>query len=118
MKGLTLSTLSERIKKLIDVEALGLSRLAVIVLDMHTDVKGYSLFTLPQVRLFLLLPLPITIALSYAIEMNSGTCISATSTHGCFKVIFVSVFMALYQLALRQRKRFAMTVYSGMVFES
>ncbi|XP_058210013.1 uncharacterized protein LOC131322636 [Rhododendron vialii] len=81
MKGLTLSTLSERkrgplprgvepylnrsvegeravkavkasyqIKKLIDVEALGLSRLAVIVLDMHTDVKGYSLFTLPQVR--------------------------------------------------------------------
>ncbi|KAK4489126.1 hypothetical protein RD792_004920 [Penstemon davidsonii] len=38
-----------RIKKLIDMEALGLSRLAVIVLDMHTDVKGYSLFTLPQV---------------------------------------------------------------------
>ncbi|KAH6786730.1 U3 containing 90S pre-ribosomal complex subunit [Perilla frutescens var. hirtella] len=39
-----------RIKKLIDMEALGLSRLAVIVLDMHTDIKGYSLFTLPQVR--------------------------------------------------------------------
>ncbi|KAG5552293.1 hypothetical protein RHGRI_010394 [Rhododendron griersonianum] len=39
-----------RIQKLIDVEALGLSRLAVIVLDRHTDVKGYSLFTLPQVR--------------------------------------------------------------------
>lgn len=39
-----------RIKKLIDIEALGLSRLSVIVLDMHTDVKGYSLFTLPQVR--------------------------------------------------------------------
>ncbi|KAA8531311.1 hypothetical protein F0562_006018 [Nyssa sinensis] len=39
-----------RIKKLIDMEALGLSRLAVIVLDMQTDVKGYSLFTLPQVR--------------------------------------------------------------------
>lgn len=39
-----------RIKKLIEMEALGLSRLAVIVLDMHTDVKGYSLFTLPQVR--------------------------------------------------------------------
>ncbi|KAG8375977.1 hypothetical protein BUALT_Bualt09G0015200 [Buddleja alternifolia] len=38
-----------RIKKLIDMEALGLSRLAVIVLDMHTDVKGYSLFTLLQV---------------------------------------------------------------------
>ncbi|XP_038710009.1 uncharacterized protein C3orf26 homolog isoform X2 [Tripterygium wilfordii] len=39
-----------RIKKLIDIEALGLSRLTVIVLDMHVDVKGYSLFTLPQVR--------------------------------------------------------------------
>ncbi|KAG5552294.1 hypothetical protein RHGRI_010394 [Rhododendron griersonianum] len=101
-----------RIQKLIDVEALGLSRLAVIVLDRHTDVKGYSLFTLPQVRLFLLLPLPLTIVLSYAIEMNSGTCISATSTHGCFKLIFVSVFMAPYQLALRRRKRFAMTVSS------
>ncbi|BBG93517.1 hypothetical protein Prudu_001550 [Prunus dulcis] len=39
-----------RIKKLIDIEALGLSRLSVIVLDTHPDVKGYSLFTLPQVR--------------------------------------------------------------------
>lgn len=39
-----------RIKKLIDIEALGLSRLAVILLDIHPDVKGYSLFTLPQVR--------------------------------------------------------------------
>ncbi|XP_074291975.1 uncharacterized protein LOC141618797 [Silene latifolia] len=39
-----------RIKKLAEMEALGLSRLKVIVLDMHTDVKGYSLFTLPQVR--------------------------------------------------------------------
>lgn len=39
-----------RIKKLIDMEALCLSRLSVIVLDMHADVKGYSLFTLPQVR--------------------------------------------------------------------
>ncbi|XP_051118317.1 uncharacterized protein LOC127242706 [Andrographis paniculata] len=39
-----------RIKKLIDIEALGLSRLAVVMLDMHTDVKGYSLLTLPQVR--------------------------------------------------------------------
>ncbi|KAJ4969318.1 hypothetical protein NE237_016019 [Protea cynaroides] len=38
-----------RIMKLIDMEALGLSRLALIVLDMHTDAKGYSLFTLPQV---------------------------------------------------------------------
>ncbi|XP_023639828.1 protein CMSS1 isoform X2 [Capsella rubella] len=37
-----------RIKKLIDIEALGLSRLDMIVLDMHTDVKGFSLFTLPQ----------------------------------------------------------------------
>ncbi|XP_058000017.1 uncharacterized protein LOC110642062 [Hevea brasiliensis] len=39
-----------RVKKLIDIEALGLSRLAMIVLDIHTDVKGYSLLTLPQVR--------------------------------------------------------------------
>ncbi|KAK3444016.1 hypothetical protein EUGRSUZ_A00219 [Eucalyptus grandis] len=39
-----------RIKKLIDIEALGLSRLSVILLDMHTDVKGYSLLTLPQIR--------------------------------------------------------------------
>ncbi|KAL0862096.1 hypothetical protein Bca101_041214 [Brassica carinata] len=39
-----------RIKKLIDIEALGLSRLDMIVLDIHTDVKGFSLFTLPQVR--------------------------------------------------------------------
>ncbi|KAJ6821305.1 protein CMSS1 [Iris pallida] len=38
-----------RIKKLIDIDALSLSRLAVIVLDMHRDAKGYSLFTLPQV---------------------------------------------------------------------
>ncbi|KAF5951745.1 hypothetical protein HYC85_009689 [Camellia sinensis] len=36
--------------KLIDMEALGLTRLAVIMLDMQTDVKGYSLFTLPRVR--------------------------------------------------------------------
>ncbi|KAL8201794.1 hypothetical protein R6Q57_010941 [Mikania cordata] len=39
-----------RIKKLIDMEALGLSRLSVVVLDMHTDVKGYSLFSIPQIR--------------------------------------------------------------------
>ncbi|KAG7570273.1 Protein Cms1 [Arabidopsis thaliana x Arabidopsis arenosa] len=39
-----------RIKKLIDIEALGLSRLDMIVVDMHPDVKGFSLFTLPQVR--------------------------------------------------------------------
>ncbi|CAH9131507.1 unnamed protein product [Cuscuta epithymum] len=39
-----------RIKKLIDMEALGLSRLSVLVLDMQMDVKGYSLLTLPQVR--------------------------------------------------------------------
>ncbi|XP_054822764.1 uncharacterized protein LOC129321061 [Prosopis cineraria] len=38
-----------RIKKLIDTEALGLSRLQVLLLDIHADVKGYSLFTLPQV---------------------------------------------------------------------
>jgi hypothetical protein len=39
-----------RIKKLVDIEALGLSRLDMIVIDMHPDVKGFSLFTLPQVR--------------------------------------------------------------------
>ncbi|XWS13243.1 hypothetical protein CRYUN_Cryun36dG0020800 [Craigia yunnanensis] len=39
-----------RIKKLIDIEALGLSRLSVLLLDIHTDVKGYSLLTIPQVR--------------------------------------------------------------------
>lgn len=39
-----------RIKKLIDMEALGLSRLELIVLDTYRDVKGYSLLTLPQVR--------------------------------------------------------------------
>ncbi|KAK4855650.1 hypothetical protein QYF36_009374 [Acer negundo] len=44
------SNYNSRIKKLIDIEALGISRLALIVLDMHVDVKGYSLFTLPQVR--------------------------------------------------------------------
>ncbi|XXG46884.1 hypothetical protein AAC387_Pa02g1613 [Persea americana] len=38
-----------RIKKLMDMDALGLSRLALVFLDMHTDVKGYSLLTLPQV---------------------------------------------------------------------
>ncbi|XP_010909297.2 uncharacterized protein [Elaeis guineensis] len=38
-----------RIKKLIDMDALSLSRLAVVVLDMRRDVKGYSLLTLPQV---------------------------------------------------------------------
>ncbi|XP_021766366.1 protein CMSS1-like [Chenopodium quinoa] len=39
-----------RIKKLCEMEALGLSRLEVVVLDMHTDVKGFSLLTLQQVR--------------------------------------------------------------------
>ncbi|PKU76740.1 protein CMSS1 [Dendrobium catenatum] len=38
-----------RIKKLVDMDALILSRLAVIVLDMRSDAKGYSLLTLPQV---------------------------------------------------------------------
>lgn len=39
-----------RLKKLIDLEALGLSRLSVLLIDLHVDVKGYSLLTLPQVR--------------------------------------------------------------------
>lgn len=56
-----------RIKKLIDMEALGLSRLTVIVLDMYTDVKGYSLFTLPQVRFDLL-----------SRYSNSGLCANAS----------------------------------------
>uniref|UniRef100_A0A2P2KJE4 Protein CMSS1 n=2 Tax=Rhizophora mucronata TaxID=61149 RepID=A0A2P2KJE4_RHIMU len=39
-----------RVKKLIDIEALGLSRLTTVVLDIDPDVKGYTLLTLPQVR--------------------------------------------------------------------
>uniref|UniRef100_A0A1D1Y8P1 Uncharacterized protein C3orf26 n=1 Tax=Anthurium amnicola TaxID=1678845 RepID=A0A1D1Y8P1_9ARAE len=39
-----------RIKKLMDMEALGTSRLSLIVLDMQADAKCFSLFTLPQVR--------------------------------------------------------------------
>ncbi|OAY83729.1 Protein CMSS1 [Ananas comosus] len=38
-----------RIKKLIDLEAMSLSRLQVVVLDMQRDAKSFSLFTLPQV---------------------------------------------------------------------
>ncbi|ERM99710.1 protein CMSS1 isoform X1 [Amborella trichopoda] len=38
-----------RIKKLIDIDALGLTRLSVLMLDTHLDAKGYSLFSLPQV---------------------------------------------------------------------
>lgn len=44
-----------RIKKLIDLEALGLSQLSVLLIDLHVDVKGYSLLTLPQLR-YLLTP--------------------------------------------------------------
>ncbi|XP_047317270.1 uncharacterized protein C3orf26 homolog [Impatiens glandulifera] len=39
-----------RIKKLIDMEALGVNKVKVVVLDMQTDVKGFSLFSLAQVR--------------------------------------------------------------------
>ena len=39
-----------RIKKLIDIEALSLSRLKLVVLDMQKDAKSFNLFTLPQVR--------------------------------------------------------------------
>ena len=74
-----------RIKKLIDVEALGLSRLQLLVLDIHPDVKGYSLFTLPQVRCASLLSLPpyhhfcepklIHVTQNnWLAGMNSGTC--------------------------------------------
>ncbi|KAK8937885.1 hypothetical protein KSP40_PGU000779 [Platanthera guangdongensis] len=38
-----------RIKKLVDMDTLLLSRLAVVVLDVRCDAKGYSLLTLPQV---------------------------------------------------------------------
>ncbi|KAJ3675755.1 hypothetical protein LUZ60_004797 [Juncus effusus] len=38
-----------RIKKLLDMEALSLSRLKLVVLDMQKDSKAFSLFTLPQV---------------------------------------------------------------------
>ncbi|KAJ0971896.1 hypothetical protein J5N97_019855 [Dioscorea zingiberensis] len=39
-----------RIKKLIDMDAMLLSRLTLVVLDMHRDAKGYTLLTLKQVR--------------------------------------------------------------------
>ncbi|RCV33118.1 hypothetical protein SETIT_7G057000v2 [Setaria italica] len=38
-----------RIKKLIDMEALSLSRLKLVVFDMQKDTKSFNLFTLPQV---------------------------------------------------------------------
>ncbi|KAM0940901.1 putative protein Cms1 [Dioscorea sansibarensis] len=39
-----------RIKKLIDMDVMLLSRLTLIVLDMHRDAKGYTLLTLKQIR--------------------------------------------------------------------
>lgn len=39
-----------RIKKLIEIDALKLSRLSVLMLDMHKDAKGLTLFDVPQVR--------------------------------------------------------------------
>lgn len=38
-----------RIKKLIEIDALKLSRLSVLMLDMHKDAKGLTLFEVPQV---------------------------------------------------------------------
>lgn len=38
-----------RIKKLIEIDALKLSRLSVLMLDMHKDAKGLTLFNVPQV---------------------------------------------------------------------
>ncbi|KAJ6973224.1 protein CMSS1 [Populus alba x Populus x berolinensis] len=58
-----------RIKKLIDIEALGLSRLTMIVLDMHADVK----------------------------ETSSGTCIKISSINDYCKAIYASVCLVLYQ---------------------
>ncbi|KAH9329693.1 hypothetical protein KI387_001801 [Taxus chinensis] len=39
-----------RIKSLIDNDALGISRLSILLLDFHKDAKGLTLFSLPQVR--------------------------------------------------------------------
>ncbi|GLJ15511.1 hypothetical protein SUGI_0254630 [Cryptomeria japonica] len=38
-----------RIKSLIDSDALRISRLSVLLIDMHKDAKGLTLFNLPQV---------------------------------------------------------------------
>ncbi|KAI5080901.1 hypothetical protein GOP47_0004084 [Adiantum capillus-veneris] len=39
-----------RVKKLIDIGALGLGSLEVVLLDMHEDAKGFTIFTVPQVK--------------------------------------------------------------------
>lgn len=39
-----------RIKKLVDIGALGLGQLSLVVLDMHRDAKGLSVLTVPDVK--------------------------------------------------------------------
>lgn len=39
-----------RVKKLIDIGALGLGSLSIVLLDMCEDAKGLTLFTIPQVK--------------------------------------------------------------------
>lgn len=44
--------------------------------------------------------------------MSSGICTRPTSTKDCFKAIFVSVCMVLYQLYRRWRRKLAMIKYT------
>lgn len=93
-----------RIKKLIDIEALGLSRLSVLLLDIHTDVKGYSLLTLPQVRFvdeptynlslspsllgFIFICVYLHIIISCLLQMvYIGTCLFPYPQHPCYILI-------------------------------
>ncbi|KAH7352122.1 hypothetical protein KP509_19G030700 [Ceratopteris richardii] len=39
-----------RVKKLIDIGALGLGSLKVVIFDMQKDAKGFTIFTIPQVK--------------------------------------------------------------------
>eukprot|EP00250_Pteridium_aquilinum_P035709 c984_g1_i1 orf=78-800(+) len=43
-----------RVKKLIDIGALGLGFLEIVLLDMHEDAKGFTIFTMPQIKTDLL----------------------------------------------------------------
>lgn len=111
---------NSRIKKLIDMDALLLSRLQVIVLDMQRDAKGFSLFTLPQVRLELRLKYtPFSLlhftsfmiisswsyffAFKYFAALSFGTCTKVILMRGFFKAILRFASMAMY-LVLRRAK--------------
>ncbi|MCO5612551.1 hypothetical protein L7F22_066819 [Adiantum nelumboides] len=39
-----------RVKKLIDIGALGLGSLEVVLMDMHEDAKGFTISTIPQIK--------------------------------------------------------------------